>query len=468
MSNINNLKPIQTLKPFTKFCCSIGALPASYLASLSYEEQLLWLCNYLQETVIPTVNNNGEAITELQELYVTLKNYVDNYFTNLDVQNEIDTKLDEMATDGTLDTIINQQIFGQINSDINTINNELEEGITLMIGDSYAEGHTVINNNITYINGWCEYLKQYLNISDNNFIKMAKGGAGFIGITDGNSFINLVQEKINTIADKTKIKRIIIAGGINDYNRSGNSIYQAIQTLVNYLRSQFINSINNIFIFSMGYNNLNNSQGLQVRKNMLKVTNSIIQSVALKCKVFTQASNCLKQDDQMSSDGVHPNESGYQQLGQYMANLITTGTNTFNNANRNFTDPLIATMTYEDFITTPSSNNDLKLLSFYDNDTVSIYLTQNLQLVFNTLQNWNIGSKNKLGMCNRIGFKNITELNFNVNGVLTDNDNNYIQFSSLLTIDTSGNVYFTSPVHQTTIKALLIYNTSLTLPLNII
>lgn len=125
MENINKLQPIQTLTPFTRFCCSIGAIPSSYLVSLSYEEQLLWLCNYLQETVIPTVNNNGEAVTELQELYVTLKNYVDNYFTNLNIQNEINNKLDEMATDGTLDKIINQEIFGEIQNDLTTINNTI-------------------------------------------------------------------------------------------------------------------------------------------------------------------------------------------------------------------------------------------------------------------------------------------------------------------------------------------------------
>lgn len=97
---------INTLKPFTKFCISIGMIPSSYKESLTYEEQLLWFCNYLENTVIPAINNNGEAVTELQNLFIELKNYVDNYFTNLDVQEEINNKLDEMAEDGTLQEII--------------------------------------------------------------------------------------------------------------------------------------------------------------------------------------------------------------------------------------------------------------------------------------------------------------------------------------------------------------------------
>ena len=102
------MKEVKGLKPFGKFIMTIGQLPASYLVSMTYEEQLIWFCNYLQNTVIPTVNNNGEAVEELQNLYIQLKEYVDNYFENLDVQEEIDNKLDEMAESGELAEIIAQ------------------------------------------------------------------------------------------------------------------------------------------------------------------------------------------------------------------------------------------------------------------------------------------------------------------------------------------------------------------------
>lgn len=110
MENLNELKPVGKLSPFAHFCCTIGNLPTSYMISLTYEEQLLWLCNYLEKTVIPAVNTNAEAVAELQNLYVVLKNYVDNYFNNLDVQDEINKKLDEMAQNGTLQEIITQYI----------------------------------------------------------------------------------------------------------------------------------------------------------------------------------------------------------------------------------------------------------------------------------------------------------------------------------------------------------------------
>ena len=87
---------------------SIGAIPSSYMLSLSYEEQLLWFCNFLQNTVIPAINNNGQAVAELQTLFIQLKDYVDNYFKNLDIQEEISIKLDEMVEDGTLQQIMNK------------------------------------------------------------------------------------------------------------------------------------------------------------------------------------------------------------------------------------------------------------------------------------------------------------------------------------------------------------------------
>ena len=115
MSNLNELKPINTLNPFGKFCCTIGNLPSSYMLSLSYEEQVLWFCDFLENTVIPAINNNAEAILEVQNLLIELKDYVNNYFSDLNVQNEINNKLDEMAEDGSLANIINEQVFSNLN-----------------------------------------------------------------------------------------------------------------------------------------------------------------------------------------------------------------------------------------------------------------------------------------------------------------------------------------------------------------
>lgn len=116
------------LRPFSKFIMSIGELPTSYLDSLSYAEQVTWFCDYLQNNVIPALNNNAEALEEVQGLMTQLQEYVNNYFTNLDIQEEVNNKLDKMVTDGTLTRLIGNYIDPIVaiqNDEITSINNKV-------------------------------------------------------------------------------------------------------------------------------------------------------------------------------------------------------------------------------------------------------------------------------------------------------------------------------------------------------
>lgn len=101
---------VQYVSPLKKICMTIGELPSSYLETMSYYEMLVWFTEFLKNQVIPTVNNNAEAVQELQTLYEELRTYVNNYFDNLDVQEEINNKLDEMAESGQLTDIIAQYL----------------------------------------------------------------------------------------------------------------------------------------------------------------------------------------------------------------------------------------------------------------------------------------------------------------------------------------------------------------------
>ena len=113
------MNEIQKLPPFKRFCITIGAIPATYIESLSYYETLLWLCKYLQDTVIPAINTNAAAVTELQTAFETLQSYVDSYFENLDIQTEVNNKIDEMVEAGELQEIIVQylQVAGVLGYD---------------------------------------------------------------------------------------------------------------------------------------------------------------------------------------------------------------------------------------------------------------------------------------------------------------------------------------------------------------
>ncbi len=56
--------------------------------------------------VISNQNDVEEDMTNLFNAFTELQTYVNNYFDNLDIEEEVDKKLDEMVEDGTLETII--------------------------------------------------------------------------------------------------------------------------------------------------------------------------------------------------------------------------------------------------------------------------------------------------------------------------------------------------------------------------
>lgn len=101
MKNVEKVKPTGL---FTNYIYK--AIPLAFDESMSYYETLCGLLNYLMETILPALNNNADAIVEVQNKITELKDYVDHYFDNLDVQTEINNKLDEMTEQGQLQNII--------------------------------------------------------------------------------------------------------------------------------------------------------------------------------------------------------------------------------------------------------------------------------------------------------------------------------------------------------------------------
>lgn len=77
--------------------------------------------------IIEKVNLSGEQVEKLTNAFNDLENYVNNYFESLNIQDEINAKLDEMAEDGTLAEIINQDLFTELNNKIDDNTNEIND-----------------------------------------------------------------------------------------------------------------------------------------------------------------------------------------------------------------------------------------------------------------------------------------------------------------------------------------------------
>lgn len=159
-----------------RLCVTIGNLPSSYVDSLSYYECLMWLCNYIEKTIVPALNENAEAVKELQD-------YVDKYLEDMDeVKEQIVTILE----------------------DISSLQNQISTN-TEDIQDLYTE----IGNLKTYVDNLVyenyNILKQYIDyndeVLDNKITNIQIGAIQVYNPTNG--LLQPLQQVLNDIAEQS-------------------------------------------------------------------------------------------------------------------------------------------------------------------------------------------------------------------------------------------------------------------------
>nr|DAT75741.1 MAG TPA: alpha-1, 3-glucanase [Caudoviricetes sp.] len=143
------------LKPFRYWCQKV--LPLVYNDSLSYYELLCKVINYLNVTM-QDVEALDEDVNALNNAYVQLQSYVNNYFSSLDVQQEINNKLDQMVESGTFTQLlkgylpfITLSMYGAHEDGVSddstylqqALNDSASTGVTLYIERNIAIGSTI-------------------------------------------------------------------------------------------------------------------------------------------------------------------------------------------------------------------------------------------------------------------------------------------------------------------------------------
>lgn len=106
MTNVNNnYTDMKNLTPF-KLCVlqSFPFIEADFDAVTNYQ-LLCKVVEYLNK-IIDNNNKQNDNINQLEQNFITLYDYVNNYFTNLDVQEEINKKIDELITTGEFNSFL--------------------------------------------------------------------------------------------------------------------------------------------------------------------------------------------------------------------------------------------------------------------------------------------------------------------------------------------------------------------------
>lgn len=153
--------------------------------------------------IIDNLNSLGIETENLSQAFIDLQNYVNNYFENLDIQEEVNTKLDEMAAGGELAELVSQYLESQAIIGFQTSNNL--KNATNLANNSIAR----TLGNITYNDGKGAFYKirTRLNsdVPDNYNIIELVNTQNLVAEIIPDYFRNNLQEQINDILQEDSV-----------------------------------------------------------------------------------------------------------------------------------------------------------------------------------------------------------------------------------------------------------------------
>lgn len=326
----------------------------------------------LQQTarMYAKVNELVKAVNGMDKVIKEYVDYIDNYFKNLDVQEEINNKLDAMAEGGELETYIAQFLatspvfaFATI-SDMASATNLANGSIARVIGNSSAYngdgayymirtkqsgesadgvqkvaigdsliGDRIANNTVkkylfvgdSYADGWTpdgdvtpwqDIVKTKLNLSDSQFVTTHLGGVGFARQAPYNFYTI-----ISNLDDDPNITDIVIGGGYNDIGYSYNAILASMRDVVTLCNTKFPNA--KIHIAFIGW-----SKNAQAKSSLIYTYHDYNYCCDQIPQIdFLQNTQYALRDYfyVFSSDGIHPNLQGEYAIANAVYDALVYG-----------------------------------------------------------------------------------------------------------------------------------------------
>lgn len=189
----------------------------------------------------------------------------------------------------------------------------------IFIGDSYGDGYTPDGNTT----GWCDRLKSKLvncHFSADNIYINHKGGASFSN--SSNSFLTLLKGVESQVGNKKMVTDVLIGGGYNElaYGDKIDTVKSNIDTVISYVQSTYPNAIVHFAPFGVAFKNRNNQFALRYKLMPAYITKACYKNQPFV--VVPGAENILSFENMMSSDGVHPNEWGLENIAEYLKGYI--------------------------------------------------------------------------------------------------------------------------------------------------
>lgn len=243
-----------------------------------------------------------KSFATYEEAFADLKNFVDSFFENLNLQEEVNKKLDEMVTSGEMSAIIK---------------NLLTSKKYIFIGDSYG----------TFDINWVDICANSLKLTKEEYYNLSVAETGF-GCYADNGFLNNLKK---FTGNKNEITDIVVCGGINDslfheVNDLYNNVSTHIRDFIEYCRINFP-----IATISIGYigSALDSSTVLSDRTRQNQTwclwcyQNNAISNNA---KFLNGCENSMHTSFyNYASDLLHPSNDGSYSIGRSVACAINNG-----------------------------------------------------------------------------------------------------------------------------------------------
>ena len=189
----------------------------------------------------------------------------------------------------------------------------------IFIGDSYGDGYTPEGNTT----GWCDRLKNKLvncHFSADNIYINHKGGASFSN--SSNSFLTLLKGVESQVGNKKMVTDVLIGGGYNElaYGDKIDTVKSNIDTVISYVQSTYPNAVVHFAPFGVAFKNRNNQFALRYKLMPAYISKACYTNQPFV--VVPGVENILSFENMMSSDGIHPNEWGLENIAEYLKGYI--------------------------------------------------------------------------------------------------------------------------------------------------
>ena len=308
-----------------KFWCH-KVIPLVYDDSLSYYELLCKVVGKINE-IIETYNPDTSGV--------------------YDIVKDI---MDEWKSDGTLDEIINETIFSELDDRIDAVeysNTALQNSYTALqnsingiinpawsgknivfFGDSWVVGSVTANHTT---DGFAYRTANKLGMTCHNY---GVGGAGFCRTN------NLIDTQISTASSEMTTKQkndtycVVLFGGINDWRHKStdgtgpSQFASAIASAAQRCKGIFPNAVIVTCFMNTACKILTHTQMnwiYQARYKLMSLGAYKIMILDNIANVISGNSDWFAADSDATEGGLHPNEAGHARLAGYLANCILGG-----------------------------------------------------------------------------------------------------------------------------------------------